>query len=131
MGSVIGANDAVERQRIYIFASQFYPCDPASRMKIAQPPFPFLDFRFQEINRSAVTLMPDTILLQFLTNKSVGSLLGQARFDACFEIAIKRVVAAKKPRIQEGGFHFHVAFGQAHTLGRAARRMPDLESGVP
>ena len=75
--------------------------------------------------------MAGLILIELFTDESLDPLPHQTRLDSLVEILVERVVAAKETRIHQRGAHLHVVLRQPHAIGDAARRVPNLERGVP
>ncbi len=130
LGDVGGVDDAVEREAVQILRLELGAGDPLGGLNVAQTTLPFLDLRFEQIDRAAVAPVAQPAFVKLLAHESADALFEQFGLDDFLEFAVERKIAAQKSRVEQRRADFHVLLAQAHAIGDGARGVSHLQAAI-
>ena len=105
--------------------------DPEQRVQVAQTPLAVLDVGLDGVPKGPRLLVPHVTLGQFGGDEGAGVGLFHRLAETGHQGVRQGHVTREKPRLQQGGPHRHVAFGQRRGLVQRAAGRPDLPTQIP
>ena len=105
--------------------------EPEKRMKIAKPPFAFLDVWLQHIAAVTGSAMSLIALLELGLDKADMLVTPDLALELVTEIGHQAAIAPKKPGFQQACGNRAVILGKPDTVTDRARCLPHLETQIP